>query len=205
MAKEVIGESAAEAELLMAIAGGDQIALQKLWQLWANKVQLFVRYCLAPSGPEAAALAQEVTADVFHEVWCHPLRYDGRVAFGAWLLGIARQRSIDVLRQRQRRLEHEQAWDESQVGDIADDALAPDEQLSQNQERKAVMQCLKRLRNPLQREAMILWALEDMPLLQISQMQQCPENTVKTRLFHGRKNLRECVERFLKWAMPEHV
>lgn len=200
-----MGKSATEAELLIAISTGDQIALQSLWQLWAHKVQLFVRYSLAPSGDDAAALAQEVTADVFHEVWRHPLRYDGRVEFGTWLLSIARHRAIDVLRQRQRRTTHEQQWDDEEVAQVPDEALPPDELLSKSQERKAVMQCLTRLRNPLQREAMMLWALEDMPLVQIAQLQQCPENTVKTRLFHGRKNMRECVERFLKWAVPDHA
>lgn len=39
--------------------------------------------------------------------------------------------------------------------------------------------------------------MEGMALAEIATLQKVPEGTVKTRLFHGRKNLRDCVERRL--------
>lgn len=173
---------------------GDQQALATLWQAWAGKVQMFARMQLAPCGAEAEPLAQEVVADVFHDLWRHPGRFDGRVAFGTWLLTLARNKSIDCLRRRQRRAAVEQPAGEDDFSAIPDPAQGPEARLHAAQDRQAVQECLKRLRNPLQREALLLWALEDMALAQIAQTQQCPENTVKTRLFHGRKNLRLCLE-----------
>ena len=180
--------------LLRAMQAGDQQALAALWREWAPKVQLFARMQLRPCGTEAEALAQEVTADVFHAVWLAPDRFDGRVAFGTWLLTLARNKAIDCLRKRLRRLDKEQAVDEATWDGLEDEGPGPQAQLHAQQQRQAVLACLEKLRNPLQREALMLWALEDMPLQDIAQVQQCPENTVKTRLFHGRKNLRTCLE-----------
>ena len=188
-------------ELLQAMAAGDQQALRMLWRQWAGKVQMFVRMQLQPCGDEAQSLAQEVTADVFHELWLHPLRYDGRVAFNTWLYTIARNKAVDCLRKRQRRLQVEQPAADEELGAVPDDAPGPEAQLRVAQDKKAVLHCLERLRNPLQREALLLWAVEDMPLADIAQTQQCPENTVKTRLFHGRKNLRVCLQQWLGMEM----
>lgn len=183
------------------MAVGDQQALRMLWRQWAGKVQMFVRMQLQPCGDEAQSLAQEVTADVFHELWLHPLKYDGRVAFNTWLYTIARNKAVDCLRKRQRRLQVEQPAADEELGAVPDDAPGPEAQLRAAQDKKAVLHCLERLRNPLQREALLLWAVEDMPLADIAQTQQCPENTVKTRLFHGRKNLRVCLQQWLGMEM----
>ncbi|MEG1056074.1 MAG: sigma factor-like helix-turn-helix DNA-binding protein, partial [Janthinobacterium sp.] len=68
------------------------------------------------------------------------------------------------------------------------------------QRRHAVLKCLQRLRNPMQRESLTLWAIDDLSVADIAQIQQAPAGTVKTRLFHGRINLRQCIER---WFVQE--
>jgi RNA polymerase sigma factor (sigma-70 family) len=184
-------------ELLAAVRCGDTRALDSLYRSWSSRVRLFARLQLAPSGFDAEALADEITIDVFHELWRAPERFDGRVAFNTWLFTLARNKAIDRLRQLQRR----QRWEDSTALDGFDppaDALhEPPAQLARQQRQHGVMDCLRRLRNPLQRESLMLWALEDMPLAHIAQLQNSPENTVKTRLYHGRLNLRACLERWL--------
>lgn len=143
-------------------------------------------------------LSEEVTADVFHDIWADPLRYDGRVAFNTWLYTLARNKAVDCRRHWQRRSQMEQFVDDEEFTSRADEGPGPEQRLNAAQDRNAVLYCLRRLRNPLQREALMLWAVEDMPLMEIAQTQQCPENTVKTRLFHGRKNLRTCLQQWLR-------
>ena len=43
--------------------------------------------------------------------------------------------------------------------------------------------------SPDHREALWLCYYEERPLAQIAAIMECPENTVKTRLFHARKQL----------------
>lgn len=194
----VLPSSASPQQLLRAMQSGDQQAFKTLWDDWAHKVQFFVRVQLQPSGLDAEHCAQEVVADVFHDLWRHPERFDGRVAFNTWLFTVARNKAIDRLRQHQRRSVMEESAGDEDFSDVPDDAPTPEVQLDHRQQRHAVMRCLERLRNHLQREALLLWAIDDMPLAAIASTQQCPENTVKTRLFHGRKNLHSCLQQSLR-------
>ena len=193
------------AELLTAMRSGDTRALDSLYRTWSAKVRLFARLQLAPSGLDADTLADEITVDVFHDIWRHPERFDGRVAFNTWLFTLARNKAIDRLRQLQRR----HAWEDSTGMDgtdhPADTLNEPPAQRAQQHRQRGVMDCLRRLRNPLQRESLMLWAMEDMPLADIARLQGSPENTVKTRLHHGRLNLRACLERWLQSEGNPHA
>jgi len=192
------------AELLAAMASGDQRALDALYRAWSPRVRVFARLQLNACGLDAHAIADEVTIDVFHDVWRAPMRYDGRVAFGTWLLTLARNKAIDQIRRHGKRVAHEESidsegYDQSRLEQAEHDP-GPQTARESVQRRQAVLDCLRRLRNPLQRESLTLWAIDDLSIADIAQIQQAPEGTVKTRLFHGRLNLRQCIER---WFVQE--
>lgn len=196
-------------ELLAAMAGGDARALDTLYRGWARKVRVFAYTKLLYTGLDAHAIAGEVTIDVFHDVWRYPLRYDGRVAFATWLLTLTRNKTIDQIRRHGKRIAAEDAFDEladpQQSIEWGSDT-APDPQTLQERAQRgaAVRHCLQRLRNPLQRESLTLWALDDMSILDIAGVQGAPEGTVKTRLLHGRLNLRKCMERWFAQEGNSH-
>jgi RNA polymerase sigma-70 factor (ECF subfamily) len=196
-------QALAPSELLAAMAGGDQRALDTLYRGWSRKVRVFAHARLLRCGLDADAIAGEVTVDVFHDLWLAPLRYDGRVEFASWLLTLTRNKTVDQIRRHGKRQAVEEEFDEDGFEqEAADLETAPNPQsLQENaQRRAAVLSCLRRLRNPLQRESLTLWALEDLSVLDIARIQDAPEGTVKTRLFHGRLNLRQCMER---WFVQE--
>ena len=66
--------------------------------------------------------------------------------------------------------------------------------MEENERLQLLMQCLDRL-NDAQREGVQLVYLEGLALKEVAALQKVPEGTVKTRLYHGRRNLRDCVER----------
>lgn len=85
-------------ELVRRVAGGDSSALSALMD--ETKPVVFAR-ALRLLGLRADA--EEVTMDVYSQVWRMAGHYDsGRGAVLAWLLNIARSRSIDLLRSRTR-------------------------------------------------------------------------------------------------------
>ena len=47
--------------------------------------------------------------------------------------------------------------------------------------------------SPVQRECLYLVFYEGLSLAEVAALQDCPENTVKTRLFHARRNIRQCL------------
>ena len=193
------------AELLTAVRSGDTRALESLYRSWSPKVRLFARMQVRQSGLDADSLADEVTIDVFHDLWRHPERFDGRVGFSTWLFTLARNKAIDRLRALQRIHQWETSADLDGIDHPADPQYEPPAVLAQQQRQHGVMDCLRRLRNPLQRESLMLWALEDMPLAAIARLQNSPENTVKTRLYHGRLNLRACLQRWLAREGDNHA
>ena len=196
------------AELLAAMASGDQRALDTLYRAWSPRVRVFARLQLSGSGLDAHAVADEVTVDVFHDIWRAPMRYDGRVAFGTWLLTLARNKAVDQIRRHGKRLAREVPLDsdseEQTQQEQAEYDPGPQVARESLQRRHAVLKCLLRLRNPMQRESLTLWALDDLSVADIAHIQQAPEGTVKTRLFHGRINLRQCIQRWFAQEGGRH-
>lgn len=196
----------APSELLAAMAGGDQRALDALYRGWSRKVRVFAHAKLLRCGLDADAIADEVTVDVFHDLWRAPLRYDGRIEFASWLLTLTRNKTVDQIRRHGKRQAAEVLLDEEgeleQAAATQLEMMAPSPMVLQEnaQRRSAVLNCLRRLRNPLQRESLTLWALEDLSVVEIARIQGTVEGTVKSRLFHGRLNLRQCLER---WFVQE--
>jgi RNA polymerase sigma-70 factor (ECF subfamily) len=139
-------------------------------------------------------------------LWRAPLRYDGRIEFASWLLTLTRNKTVDQIRRHGKRQAAEVLLDEEgeleQAAATQLEMMAPSPMVLQEnaQRRSAVLNCLRRLRNPLQRESLTLWALEDMSVVEIARIQGTVEGTVKSRLFHGRLNLRQCLER---WFVQE--
>ena len=196
------------AELLAAMAAGDQRALDVLYRAWSPRVRVFARLQLSGSGLDVHAIADEVTVDVFHDIWRAPMRYDGRVAFGTWLLTLARNKAVDQIRRHGKRLAREVPLDsdseEQAQQEPAEYDPGPQVARENLQRRHAVLKCLLRLRNPMQRESLTLWALDDLSVADIAHIQQAPEGTVKTRLFHGRINLRQCIQRWFAQEGGRH-
>ena len=198
-------QSLSPSELLAAMAGGDQRALDALYRDWSRKVRVFAHAKLVRCGLDADAIAGEITVDVFHDLWRDPLRYDGRVEFVTWLLTLTRNKTVDQIRRHGKRQAAEDMFSddstfELEAGMHAETAPDPLALREIAQRHTAVQRCLQRLRNPLQRESLTLWALEDLSVRDIARIQGAPEGTVKTRLFHGRLNLKSCLER---WFVQE--
>jgi RNA polymerase sigma-70 factor, ECF subfamily len=86
-----------DARLLLGVRGRDERALDALYDRYSGLV-----YALALRMVGDRDLAEEVLQDTFLRCWGGAERYDesrGRVA--AWLMGVARNRAIDLLRSRQ--------------------------------------------------------------------------------------------------------
>jgi RNA polymerase sigma-70 factor (ECF subfamily) len=171
--------------LLARLVERDERALRELHELFARRIYLF-----AVSRLRDEDAAQTVMIDTLFEVWKHPDRFRGESRFSTWLLGIAKYKVLSAFRSRD--AVHEDIEDYAEV--IADSATGIVERLEEGQRQQLLMECIDKL-SDAQRECVQLVFLEGLALAEIAAVQKVPEGTVKTRLFHGRKNLRDCVER----------
>lgn len=88
------------AALLARIAQGEQGALESLYDLTLPRVFAVARRICVD-----AALAEEVTGDVYFQVWREAARFDAtRAPALPWLLMMARSRALDALRRTDRAL-----------------------------------------------------------------------------------------------------
>jgi len=178
-------------DLLAAVASGSEEALNALYRKLSRKIYAFSLRRLS-----AQDAAEEVVVETMYEVWRHADRFAGQSKVSTWVLGIARHKLLDKLRQRGAQCTVE--IDDEAIA-VADPSPGVFEQLAEKQRAEHVAQCLETLPDE-QRECMHLVFYEELGLAEIAEIQQCPENTIKTRLFHARRKMRECIEKQIRWG-----
>jgi RNA polymerase sigma-70 factor (ECF subfamily) len=177
-------------KLLERIARQDQAAFQELYKAFSRKVFAYVLNQLKDQ-----AKAEEVLVDTMYEVWRNPTRFRGESAFSTWLIGIARNKALLVYRSRRPDEDH------ADLDDVAE--IIPDEgpdgyaRLAEQQRREGVQHCMGKLSEE-HRECLHLVFYEGMSLAEVAAIQRCPENTVKTRLFHARQKIKNCLRLLLE-------
>ncbi len=62
------------------------------------------------------------------------------------------------------------------------------------QQQQHIATCLNQL-SDIQRECITLVSVEGYSLAEVATLQECPENTIKTRMFHARISLKRCLEK----------
>ena len=134
---------------------------------------------------ETAAL--DLVQDTFIAAHRHLTSLRDEARFGSWLFGIAHQKII----QHWRRAGREEPLDAEALAATPDD-LAPDPRDGTlRSEQAAALFALVDELPPLQRAVLLLHFIEDFPLETIAEITAAPLGTVKSRLFHARRALRE--------------
>ena len=177
-------------ELLDRIGRQDQAAFRELYKAFSRKVFAYVLNMVNDH-----ARAEEILVDSMYEVWRHPERFRGESQFGTWLIGVARNKALMAYRSRR----FDEVHDD--LDDIAETEAAdtPDgfEQLAAKQRSEGVKQCMGKLSDE-HRECMHLVFFEGLSLGEVATVQNCPEGTVKTRLFHARQKIKNCLRLLLE-------
>jgi len=167
-----------DAALIARIAAGDRGALGLLFARHRVRVYRFVLRLV-----NNAANADDLTSEVFLDVWKQAHRFEGRSQVSTWMLAIARHRALSALRSRRdEQLDEDLA---AAIPDSADDA----ETLLHEQNKAAILrQCLAQL-SPAHREIVDLVYYHGKSIAEVAEITGAPEATVKTRMFYARKRL----------------
>jgi RNA polymerase sigma factor (sigma-70 family) len=172
------------AQLLLAIAKADQAALATFYDATVSRV-----YSVALRIVRLADLAEEVTADVFMQVWREASRYDinrGRVL--GWLLIIARSRALDLLRRRDEAFSHPDPHE--LVEEPEEQRSNPQDLLLASEESTALHTALSALA-PLQRHLLSLAFFKGFTHSEIVAHTHLPLGSVKTHIRRALAQLRE--------------
>jgi RNA polymerase sigma-70 factor (ECF subfamily) len=172
--------------LIAGAANGEEDALAALYDATAALVHGLVLRIL---GDRAAA--EEVTADVYLQVWRQAARYDpARGTPISWLLMLGRSRAIDRLRATAGQPRDVQPL---QVAEAMPSAAAgPDHDAELAQRRTILLAALARL-VPEQREPIELAYYSGLSHAEIAALLGVPLGTVKTRIRLGMTRLRDAL------------
>lgn len=173
-------QTATDLELLQRIAAKDAVAVQTLFA--RHHVRLF-RFLVRMVKNEA--IAEELTNEVFIEVWRNAGRFEGRSAATTWLLSIARNKAISLMRRRS-----DAPLDDKMAAEIADSGDTPEETAQKRDKSAAIRACMEQLSTE-HREVIDLVYYHEKSVREVSEIVGAPENTVKTRMFYARKALSE--------------
>ena len=176
----VMNEHVDDHALIRRIAGADQRALEALFLRHQTQVFRFIARIT-----RSEAVAEELTNEVFLDVWRHAGSYQGRSSPATWLLSIAHNRAVSGLRKRR-----EEPWNEDAAAGIPDAADDSEVVVQKADKGRVMQQCINRL-SPEYREILDLVYYHDLSIGEVSTVVGIPEGTVKTRLFKARKRLAE--------------
>lgn len=183
-------------DLLARIERQDESALRELHQLFAKRI-----YAFALNRLHDEQDAESVAVDVLYEVWKNPDRFRGESQFSTWILGIAKFKVLMMLRARK---PYMQELDDEINDTVPDDGMGVFDQVLNSQYRHHIDGCLETLPTA-QRESLYFTFYEGWSVNDIAVFQECPEGTAKTRLFHARKSMKDCLEIAFKPSNALHL
>jgi RNA polymerase sigma-70 factor (ECF subfamily) len=167
-------KEAAERSLLERIAAADREALTDLYAQYHQRLFKFV-YRLTRSH----TMTDEVVNDIMLAVWRSAENYRGDSKPSTWIFGIAYRQSLKRLSRKQLKIAPQM-----DVEQIAGDAVHTVE------EEDWIRHGLNTLPTT-QRLAVELVFFLGLSYEEVAAVTECPVNTVKTRMFHARRKLKE--------------
>jgi len=168
------------ARVVRSVAAGDQLALHALYEM-AHRI-VFTLIMRITANRESA---EELTIDVFHDVWRGASRYDaanGTVL--GWIMNQARSRAIDRLRfENRKKRRRRDIQSETDLGADPHDTL---ELREQTQSLRAALATL----TPGERQAIEATFFAELTQAEAAAHLNQPLGTVKTRIRSGLHKLR---------------
>jgi RNA polymerase sigma-70 factor, ECF subfamily len=171
------------AVLVQSIASGDEIALHALYGMSHRFV-----FTLAMRITANRETAEEVTLDVFHDVWRRASDYDpAKGTVIGWIMNRARSRAIDRLRFESRK--KRSGGDAQPSADLAAD---PHDVLELHEQSEALRAALARL-TPDEREAIEATFFAGLTHVEAATRLNQPLGTIKSRIRSGLHKLRDAM------------
>lgn len=172
-------------ELVLALQRGERQAVARAYELHHPRIRAFARRMV---GDEAAA--EDLVHEVFVTLPSAIRSFRGEAALSTFLIGIAVSHARHHVRAAARRraaMERFAALPKDTPVDVESQAYA-------DQLAHALARALDRLPDD-QRAVFVLCEMDERTSAEVALIVDAPEGTVRTRLFHAKRKLREMLER----------
>ena len=167
-----------EAFLVSRILARDRRAFNELYESYRPRLSHFVmRLVKRPS------LVEEVVNDTMLVVWDGLDRFKGESRLSTWVFAIAYRKGMKALTR------NDDPVEDDTHETVASSELGPEQNAAYAQRHVALRRAMDQL-SADHRAVMDLTYFHEMGYREISAIMNCPVDTVKTRMFHARRNLK---------------
>ena len=164
--------------------GHDADALGEIYRRYARRVFGLCRYML-----DSREGAEDATSEVFLKLQRSIETYDGSTPFPRWLLRVAGNQCIDVLRRRQRGRQVIVEVEDATAIEAPSSELSPLGAVMSKEERTQVRDAIARLPENY-RLPLILRFYSELSYDEIAQQLELPRNSVAVLIFRAKQELR---------------
>ncbi|MEW6630111.1 MAG: sigma-70 family RNA polymerase sigma factor [Pseudomonadota bacterium] len=169
--------------LVDRVAKGDRAAVRLLFMRHHARIYRFVA---RQTGSEM--MADDITNEVFLELWRQAPGFEGRSEVSTWLLGIARFKALSSLRKKK-----EEWIDDDDAAQVPDSADTP-EVVTMKEDKAAALRRFVDALPEEHRTVIDLAYYHGQSVTEIGEVLGIPVATVKTRMFYARKKLGEALK-----------
>ena len=167
---------------------GDQVAFTSLLDYYWNEVYGFML-----KRTENETDAEDITIETFAKAFDKIATYNPEFQFNTWLIAIAKNVHIDMLRKKKSTLFLDITDEEdNQAYNVADTSPSPEDKIITEQNLSRLLQFIKELK-PHYQEVIQLRYFQELSYQEISDQLQEPLSNVKVKLLRAKKLLAEII------------
>lgn len=168
---------------------GDQVAFTFLLDFFWNEVYGFM---LKRTQNETDT--EDIVIETFAKAFDKIASYNPEYAFNTWLIAIAKNVHIDILRKKKSALFIEITDEEDQQAyNVADSSLTAEDELIKEQNLSSLLECIKQLK-PQYQEVIQLRYFQELSYQEIADQLNEPLNNVKIKLLRAKKLLADIIK-----------
>jgi len=168
---------ALDVSLMARVVARDLRAFETLYRIYHPRLDRFLGL-ITPR----QSIVEEALNDTMLVVWRRSETFTGQCKVSTWIFAIAYRTVLKALRTQDEPIE-------AAADDFVSDDDGPEQRLSLSEMQAALATALDTL-SAEQRAVLTLTYFHDLPYAEIARIVDCPVDTVKTRMFHGRRRLR---------------
>src|ERR1035437_8156688 len=197
LTEPVVLEMLSDAEVMLRVAGGDDVAFDYLVEKYRRQMISFM-YRMTHN----QAVAEELAQEVFLRVYRSRQSYAASAKFTTWLYRIATNLAVNHARDtKHERPENivnldEPDADTGMTVDLADGSLNAEQTILRTERLAAIRRQVEALPER-QRTAVIMHKYQNMDYKQIAAVLKLSESATKSLLFRAYETLRETLKQFL--------
>ncbi len=168
---------------------GDQVAFTFLLDFYWNEVYGFML-----KRTENETDAEDITIETFSKAFDKIAKYNPEFQFNTWLIAIAKNVHIDLLRKKKSALFIDITDEEDQQAyNVADTTPSAEDELIAKQNLSSLLECIRQLK-PKYQEVIQLRFFQELSYQEIADQLGEPLNNVKVKLLRAKKLLAEIIE-----------